>query len=197
MAVVTVEQVRDHLSNPSWSDSQRRACQQLIDSRQALLQDWFRVPIEPGPQRTETVPVLDQTGLVSTTYPIYELIAVGGEAAVEGMPPAPYEIRDGAWLYDPTYDTGLIGYSSRPYSLIGGAALTRVTVTYLPGWGAKADIVGAIIDKVGNIMLNRHDDTVVARNLDAEKPPQLGEAWTDDELKMLRARRRLIGARVR
>jgi hypothetical protein len=40
-------------------------------------------------------------------------------------------------------------------------------------------------------MLNRHDDTVVARALDAKEPPAIKEGWTDDELLMLRSRRRL------
>jgi hypothetical protein len=57
--------------------------------------------------------------------------------------------------------------------------------------------VATLLDKVGNCMLNRHDDTVIARNLDAEKPVNLNEDWTDQELLMLRARRRPVGARSR
>lgn len=197
MAIVTVEQVRDYLSHPSWTDSQRRACAQQIDYSQALLADWFRVPIESTETRTEMVPVLAETGLVATTYPIHTLVTIGGEAAPGGVPPVPYEIRDGAWLYDPTYDTGLLGYTTRPFSLIGPTGPPLVVVSYLPGWGAKDDIVGAIIKKVAAVMLNRHDDTVAARNLDGEKPTELKEDWTDQELAMLRNRRRLVGMRPR
>lgn len=197
MPVVTAEQVRDHLSNPTWSDAQYRACTQQIASRQARLQAWLRVPIDPI-EVTETVRVLPNTGLVVTTFPIYELIDINGEAAPGGVPVAPYELRDErAWLYDTSYDTGLLSYSSRPFSPVyGAAAPARVAVHYMAGWGGKDDLVGAILDKVGNIMLNRHDDTIVARNLDAEKPPQLSEDWTDAELAMLRARRRPAGSRL-
>lgn len=195
MPVVTTEQVRDHLSRPPWSDSQRAACEQLIASRQARLEDWFRVPIDPV-ERTETVPIYAESGLIATTYPIHTLLEVDGVAAVDGMPPAPYELRDRVWLYDPTYDTGTWATTSRPFSLTAPMfGRPRVAVHYLAGWGATSDIVGAIIDKVAAVMLNRHDDTVVARNLDAEKPTEIKEDWTDAELAMLRARRRLVGCR--
>ena len=196
MPIVTVEQVRDHLSRPAWTDSQTRACQQLINARQKRLEGWLRVPIDPV-ETTETVPVTLDTGLVSTTYPVHTLLDVAGLVATDGMPPAPYELRYGVWLYDPTYDTGQLGYTSRPFSPLTGAAPPRVAVHYMAGWGAVDDLMGAIIDNVGAVMLNRHDDTVVARNLDAEKPPALAETWTDAELAMLRARRRPVGARSR
>lgn len=197
MPVVTAEQVRDHLSNPTWSDAQYRACEALIVSRQARLQAWLRVPIDPI-EVSETVRVMPATGLVVTTYPIYTLLAIDSADVIGGVPADPYELRsEGAWLYDISYDTGPVAMTSRPFSLITGAAApARVTVGYLAGWGDKADLVGAIRDKVGNIMLNRHDDTIVARNLDAEKPPQLSEEWTDAELLMLRARRRPAGSRL-
>lgn len=195
MPVVTAEQVRDYLSNPRWSESQIRACEQLIKGRQTQLQAWFRMPIDPGPERTDNAPVYTDTGLVATTYPIYTLLALDGVAVAGGVPPSPYELRDGAWLYNRDYDEVAYSYTSRPFSLVSGAAVPRTVVRYLPGWGAKDDIVTAIIEKVAAVMLNRHDDTVVARNLDAKTPDPLEEKWTEEELAMLRARRRPVGAR--
>jgi hypothetical protein len=194
MPIVTVEQVRDYLSHPSWSDAQRRACAQLIKARQARLQDWLRVPIDPV-ERTDMARVITG-GLVATTYPIHTLLGINGVAVTEGVPPAPYELRDG-WLYDTSYAQGVAAYSTRSFSLLAGAnEPPQVSVHYMAGWGSKDDLVGAIIDKVAAVMLNRHDDTVVARNLDAEAPKSLNEDWTEDELKMLRARRRPVGARL-
>lgn len=198
MPVVTAEQVRDHLSNPTWSDAQYRACTALIASRQARLQAWLRIPIDPI-EVTETVRVLPNSGLVATTYPIHTLLGIDTTIVVGGVPASPYELRDEmAWLYDTSYSSGgQYAYTSRPFSPVYGACPPpRVAVHYMAGWGSKDDLVGAIRDKVGNIMLNRHDDTIVARNLDAEKPPQLVEEWTDAELNMLRARRRPGGSRL-
>lgn len=195
MGIITVEQVRSHLSGPAWNDAQRAACQRLIDGRQARLQGWLRIPIDPV-ERTELARVHLTTGLVMTTYPVHTLLGINGVAVPDGdPPPSPYELRDEAWLYD-TSAPIQPAYSSRPFTLTAGAnTLPPVSVHYLAGWGDKPDLVATLLDKVGNCMLNRHDDTVIARNLDAEKPVNLSEDWTDQELLMLRARRRPVGAR--
>lgn len=193
MAVVTTEQVRDYLSHPTWSDAQTRACEQEIDAKTALLENWFRVPIEPV-ERTELAPIYG-TGLVATSAPIHTLLALNDDTVTDGMPPAPYELRDGVWLYNRDYDGVLNSYTNRPFDITVGNIRPRVSVVFLAGWGGTADIVNAIIRKVGAVMLNRHDDTVVARNLDAESPKPLDEDWSDKELMMLRRRRRPVGAR--
>lgn len=194
MAVVTTEQVRDYLSHPTWSDAQIRACEQEIDAKTTALEGWFRVPIEPV-ERTEYAPIY-RTGLVATTAPIYTLLALDDVPVVDGMPPAPYELRDGVWLYNRDYDGAVNRYTSRPFDItVGGEGYLKVAVRHLAGWGGAPDIVNAIIRKVGAVMLNRHDDTVVARNLDTESPKPLDEDWSDKELMMLRRRRRPVGAR--
>lgn len=194
MAVVTVDQVQRHLSNPPWSDDQIAACQLLINKRQAELSRWFGVPIEPT-ERTDLAVVM-ASGLVATLMPIHTLYDVDGVTAVNGVPAAPYELRDGAWLYTVEADGGWPAYSTRPFSLVGSPS-PRVSVHYLAGWGATDDIVGAIVDKVSATMLNRHDDTVVARQLDAQAPPQLKEEWQETELTMLRSRKRPRGVNRR
>ena len=195
MAIITVEQVRAHLSGPAWNDAQRADCQRLIDGRQARLQGWLRVPIDPV-EITEQAPVDRRSGLVMTTYPIHTLLSVNGDAVADGdPPPSPYALREN-WLYDTSQVTRAWGYMSAPYTLTEGAGYPNwASVHYLGGWGAVDDLVSALLDKVGNCMLNRHDDTLIARNLDTEKPKSLDEDWSDQELLMLRARRRPVGAR--
>lgn len=198
MAIISVEQVRAHLSGPAWSDSQRATCQQLIDGRQARLQGWLRVPIDPV-ELTEYARVNQHTGMVMLTYPIATLLAINDTTITSGSPaPDPYLLRETV-LYDTTYTAaGQPIYSSRPFALTEGAdCAPPVKVHYLGGWGPVPDLVSTLLDKVGNAMLNRHDDTVIARNLDTDKPPMLAEDWTDQELLMLRARRRPVGARLR
>jgi hypothetical protein len=196
MAIITVEQVRNHLSGPAWNDQQRADCQRFIDGRQARLQSWLRIPIDPI-EVTERVRVSPTTGLVMTTYPIHTLIAINDVLVVNGVPPDPYEIQGETWLYDTSYPSQP-AYIVRPFTLTDGTAYAPpVKVHYMGGWGDQPDLVATLLDKVGNCMLNRHDDTVIARNLDAEKPVNLNEDWTDQELLMLRARRRPVGARSR
>jgi hypothetical protein len=199
MAVVTVEQVNDHLSNPPWSAAQERACAELIDKRQAELQNWLTVPIEPGAPVTETVPVLC-SGVLSTRHPVYQVLTLAETAVTGGLAgcalPDPYFWYDEHWLAVPRALEYQLGYTSRPFSLeYGIGPQPGVAITYLPGWGPTPDITGAIIAKVAAVMLNRHDDTVTARALDEKAPPALKEEWTDDDLKMLKRRRRPVGAR--
>jgi hypothetical protein len=197
MPLTTVDEVNNHLSSPPWSPDQRAACATLIGKREEELARWFGVPLEPT-LRVDTVPILQPSGLVATPMPIYQVLAIDGVDLVGGVLPVTYELRDEAWLY--CVDPGYAGYSTRPFSIAFGdsrAGQRRVSVKHLAGWGPKADIIGAVIEKVGATMLNRHDDTVVARNLDAQGPPPLKEEWTEAELLMLRSRKRPRGVFAR
>lgn len=193
--VVTVGQVNDYLSNPPWSAHQTATCALLLARRQADLERWMRCPIDPV-ERTEVVPILRRTGIVAASAPVFRVIDIdgvsAGGSATYGMAlPAPYGWREEGWIGVPPSPQAP-AYTSRPFSLTTPQDYDqRITLHYMAGWGPVGDIVGAIVDKVGATMLNRHDDTVVARALDAKEPPALKEGWTDDELLMLRSRRRL------
>jgi hypothetical protein len=197
MDIVTVRDVNDHLSSPPWSPAQERDCQQLIDKRTAELRRWLGIPIDPV-QVTETARIYD-SGLVGTTWPVYQVIELAGVPVTGGLTgcalPAPYYWRDEHWLVAPKL-VPVYSYTTRPFDLVSGAcSLRTVGITYRGGWGPCSDITGAIITKVAATMMNRHDDTVTTRALDEKTPPQLKEDWTDTELKMLRSRRQLIGTR--
>lgn len=195
-SVVTVDQVRDYLSSPPWSAKQEATCALEIATKQSQLERFLQVPIDPV-DRTDNARILP-SGLVCTDLPVYTLIAVDSVPTVAGVPPIPYTLKDG-WLYGQELDTGYStgALNSRPFSLVAGGYNPRVLVHYLGGWGGQPDITGAIIRKVAAVMLNRHDDTVVARNLDAEKPKEVSEAWTDQELLSLRSRKRPAGVNRR
>lgn len=187
--VVTTEDVRHYLNSPPWSAQQEAACALLISRRQGDLRNYFRCPITPEP-KIEVVPVL-RSGVVATSWPVWSVNAINSVAGVGGDPPAPYKWLEEGWIgIDPP--AGVDGYLTRPFSLtVATPAQVLVTVDYLGGWGARPDITGAIIEKVAATMLNRTDDTVVARQMDAKEPPAIKEGWSDDDLKLLRARRRL------
>jgi hypothetical protein len=195
--VVTVQQVNDYLSNPPWSAHQASTCELLLARRQSELERWMRCPIDPV-ERTEVVPILRRTGVVATSAPVFRVIdidgVIAGGSATYGMAlPAPYSWREEGWIGVPVV-ANTLAYMSRPFSLIVPQDYDQsVAMHYMAGWGPVSDIVGAIVAKVGATMLNRHDDTVTARALDAKEPPPIKEEWTDNELLMLRSRRRLRG----
>lgn len=194
MPIVTVDQVNDYLSSPPWSEAQRRACALLIADRQEQLRGYLQVPIDPV-RRVERVPIL-ASGLIATTAPVHTLFSVDGVVAVGDVLPVGvyWRDRDNGWLCTAPVDQ--LVASVRTLDLLAGVpGVLRVTVDYLAGWGAKADLAGGIIRKVAAVMINRHDDTVTAHQLDAENPPQIKEEFTDQELRLFNARRRISGGR--
>lgn len=184
MSIVTAEQVRVYLSSPSWTGEQYASVDANCAQREGELAGWLRVPLTPE-ERTETVPVL-ASGLVATSAPIYQLFDIDNVASAGDVPPAGYVLARG-YLRRP----GATGASARPFSpLAGDSSLAAVTVHYMAGWGPHPALAGAIMTRVGAYALNKHDDTVMARNLDGDTPKPLRENWTEDDFAVLRAFRR-------
>ena len=199
--VVIVEQVRHYLSSPPWSGAQEATCALLIDQRQRELQNYLNCPIDPV-ERLEAVEVLE-SGLLATTWPVFQVLEINTTVLSPGAfygdaLPDPYTWRDEGWVSAPAQDGG-VGNFSRPYSLLASVSCgpPLLPIRYMAGWGPQPDITGAIIQKVAAVMLNRHDDTVTARALDAKAPPPLKEEWTPAELKALSYRRRPRGGSTR
>jgi hypothetical protein len=194
MPIVSVEQIRTRLSSPSWTPAQQQAVAAVIAQREGELAAWLRVPITPV-RRTEAVPVLG-SGLVATTAPVYRLHAVDGIAVTGDAAPAGYEWRDtnsgtGRYLARPrnvAFPMPYFGYSNRAFDPLYGPYVT-VAVDYDAGWGPDPLLAGAIAERVEAYAVNRHDDTVVARNLDAEAPPPQRENWIESDFVALRAYR--------
>jgi hypothetical protein len=199
--VVIVEEVRHYLSSPPWSGYQEASCALLIDQRQRELQNYLSCPIDPI-DFTENVEVL-ASGLLATTYPVFAVlgidsVVVSPQAVFGEALPAPYTWRGEGWVTAPTPTPGGPANTSRPYTITSGDCYAlRVPFHYLAGWGPQPDITGAIIQKVAAVMLNRHDDTVTARALDAKPPPPLKETWLPEELKALSYRRIRRGGTAR
>ncbi|MGH3986588.1 MAG: hypothetical protein ACRDTZ_04635 [Pseudonocardiaceae bacterium] len=186
MAIISVDEVNDHLSSPPWSQAQRDSVARRIDKLQADLAAWLQCPIDPEP-RAESVPVAAKTGLVLATWPIYHLQTVDG-LACNGVPPPGYTWTQPYRLALTTPDVAPSDWSSRPFSLLHGVyGLRTVVLTYLAGWGPHRMLRGALLDKTAAYATNRHDDTVVARELDATAPPAMKEEWTEQELTLLRS----------
>lgn len=195
--IVTPQALNDHLSNPQWSDGQWRDAEEtLAEVESGLEAALFATYITPRTYR-EVVPIL-RSGMLDTAYPVFEVSSVGD--LPEGTLPDGWVVQDhriyaalSAW----GSCAGVAFVSQVPANRVGMTdAIGQSVVTYQAGWGAVPALVGAIKRKAGRIMANRHDDSVVMRNLDATRPvPLTPEDWTPEELAPLGAFRRLSAQR--
>jgi hypothetical protein len=90
---------------------------------------------------------------------------------------------------------GMLGGSlfSRGSLLGGPGPVPHVTIVYRPGWGRHEALRGAVLEKATALMMNRHDDTITARQLEGQTPPKMTEDWTADEVAALGAFRSIAG----
>lgn len=189
MPLVTAERLNSFLSKPHWSDEQwieaEDVCAEVEDELRARL----NAPISPGLARTETAVLID-SGLLVCKLPVHTVTRFNGVDIPEGDP-----LPEG-WMLDEGYVTKDDPTTAYPfgYPTLGGPAapyahhafgLSAITLTYVPGWGDVPALRSAILRKCQARWLNRHDDTVTARDLSAEAPPPLPEEWTDADIKAL------------
>lgn len=191
MGIVTAKRLNRFLSGPNWTDDLYDEAAQLCQEIESTLADNLMTMISTVPW-TEQVSIL-QTGLVATRYPVNSVDSING-TPVTGDLPAPWVIQNGRLRWTATSD---FPPSPDPaFSLLTGwsalgvaprvQGIGMVNLAYQAGWGDNDTLRLAILRKVGVIWLNRHDDSIIARNLDSQSPPPLpSEEWTDAELKPL------------
>lgn len=186
MALVSAERLNRYMNNPTWSDDQRDEAEEICEQVEARLSGRLGgVPLTPVPF-SERVAVL-RTGLVATKYPVFSVSEIDGVVIAEDDPlPEGWIIQDNrlravtssvpSTLTVSSFLTPSLGVTNR----VDGIA--AVSVNYLAGWGPKKALVDAILDKSKAVMTNRHEDTVIVRELDATAPPPEDEDWTEDEI---------------
>lgn len=197
MGIVTAERVNRYLSSPAWTGAQFAEAEDLCEEFEAKLADQLNTPITPKPY-SEIATILD-SGLVATAYPVAAVSALNGQAIADGDPlPAGWVLVDHRIRQKPLNPLTLT-VSTLAFFPSGVAARTQgfgaVDVSYLAGYGDEPTLRTVIVEKVGAIMLNRHDDTVIARGLDASAPaPVAGSAgnWTEQELAPLGRFRNIV-----
>lgn len=188
MPLITPGRLNSFLSGPEWSDDQWLEAADIVEEVEGELAAQLNAPISAGPQRIETGALLD-TGLLALAAPVASVLVLDGTTVTDDVLPTGWTVaHDGCLHYTSGSDLPLpvpafgYGYGITTHH---GFATRSVAITYLPGWGDRPALRSAILRKTANRWLNRHDDTVTARNLDAEAPPSLSEDWTDTDIRRL------------
>ena len=196
MTIVDSQRLNRFLSSPQWRSEQYEEADELLEEMEQELGNRLGTYITPVAY-SETATVL-QTGLLATRHPISSVTSLNG-VAITTMAPLP-----ASWTLLPPpecrlrwTDPGTFPPIAPPqFSLLSGwspvgtmprvAGIGAASITYMAGWGNQPALRKALLVKAGIVFLNRHDDTVITRNLDAQSPPPLPtETWTDAELASL------------
>jgi hypothetical protein len=181
---VDAARLRRFLGNPVWDDDQTLEAQDVIESVEEGLGNRLNTKITPVPA-SETAPIL-ASGLVMTTFHVASVTALNGVDIVGGALPDGWTLDD-HWLRTANPATGaFLTYSAFRLSDWMSSrvdSVGTVAVEYMAGLGSVPPVRLAILKKAGVIMINRHDDTVVVRDLNAGEPRSLPpEDWTASEL---------------
>lgn len=205
MAIVNADDLNDFMSNPEWTEEQKReadrTCRRVESSLAAALGG---APIDPIPW-TETANILEK-GLVATRYPVFSVQKIGDTVIAADDPlPEPYVLQ-GHWLRlkpsalpggllpaprvtSSNLDglAGLAGFGSGTVMMPPRSPIiSEVDIEYMAGWGPEGALELAILLKTEAIFGNRNSDTVKMSGTDTDKPPpKPKERWTDEELKTL------------
>ena len=199
MTIVDSARLNRFLSSPAWRDNQYEEADELLEEMEQELGNALGTFITPV-RYTETVTVL-QTGLLATAHPVSVVNSLDGVTVTANALPA-------SWMLLPPpesrlrwTDPGTFPPMTPPiFDLMTGwspigkvprvAGVGAMAIDYLAGWGNQPALRKALLVKAGIVFQNRHDDTVIARNLDAQQPPPLPtETWTAAELAPLQVYR--------
>jgi hypothetical protein len=185
MALVTAARLNRYMNSPAWSSDQEDEAAEICKQVEDRLSARLNTPLTPIPF-SERVAIL-ATGLVATKYPVFSVSAIDGVAIGEDDPlPTGWTIQDNRLRATATSAPSAFTLGSLLVPSLGMTnrvdGVGAVSVDYLAGWGPKKALIDAILNKGKAVMTNRHDDTVIARELDATAPPPEDEDWTDDEI---------------
>lgn len=180
-AIVTAEQLRVRAGGRNWTPEQTEDATRILVEAEGEIADLLGAPISPLAARVEAAPILGD-GLVCPRWPVHTVTSING-TVVDGENPL-----DPVWLLEEGYLT-----HTEPESFTLGDALLStlasgdyayavgtVQLGYRPGWG-DIPAIRSMLTKVALArVLNVHDDTMVARDLQAEAPPPMREPSPDE-----------------
>lgn len=181
-SIVTAEQLRIRAGGRDWTPDQfEDATRILVEAEGDVSALLGSPPISPLAARVETAPILCD-GLVCPRWPVHTVTSIGGTVVDDDHP-----LGDG-WLLEDGYLTRVgtdapLGINTPGDWRIGtDYAYTAGTIQlgYRPGWGDVHAIRSMITRIALARTLNSHDDTMIARDLQAEAPPPVREPTADE-----------------
>lgn len=198
MALVTVEELVEYMSQINLTDNQKIAAQQVLDGVQQQLESYLNRPLSPV--RVREAGMSDWSGVVrASVTPIHSVISVEAMhgTAVEQEPTiTPVPPEDAERIYD-AISTTKIESTVVPGGIYVGGTGAWYVIEYVGGYkgyvddGIKLDIMRVAARE----MTENHDDVLSIKTDFAAEPnaPVIVKGWQDDELrKWDRQRRRVI-----
>lgn len=201
MTILTVPRLNRYMNSPEWTEDQKLAAEDIVAGVESRLEDaLFGAYITPRTM-VETAPIL-RSGLVATRQVVHSVTVVDGVTIDEGHPLAyPWVLSEHRLRRIGALPVSYPSFSLTPASWGGDTvpytdAIGQVDLVYQGGWSDDPGLVLALLNKAQSIMLNRFDDSIRARNMDAERAPvTFSEEWTKDELDSLGTYRNLTARR--
>lgn len=184
-AIVSAEQLRIRAGGRDWNPEQfEDATRILVEAEGDISAALGGPPISPLAARVEAATILCD-GLVCPRWPVHTVTSINGTAVDDAHP------LDEGWLLEDGYLSRVgiaepIGIITTPGPggwRIGadyGYAAGTIQLGYRPGWG-DVPAIRSMLTKIALArVLNTHDDTMIARDLQAEAPPPMREPTTED-----------------
>jgi hypothetical protein len=202
MTILTVPRLNRFMNSPEWTEDQKLAAQDVIAGVESRLEDGLYGAYITPRTMVEVAPIL-RSGLVATRQVVHSVGVVDGVTVDEDHPLAlpwilsEHRLRRIGSPQPVSYPSFGVtpsswGGDTVPYT----DAVGQVELVYQGGWNDDPGIVLALLNKSQSIMLNRFDDSIRARNMDAERSQVVfSEEWTEDELKSLGTYRNLTARR--
>lgn len=196
-SIVDAESLRIRAGGRTWTEEQTADAARILVEVEGEIGDLLGgAPISPLAVRVETAPILTD-GLVCPRWPVHTVTSIDDLVVDEQHPlPTTWLLEEGYLQHtDPgsfTASTALWGASTAVDAHAYAAG--TVQLGYRPGWGAVPSIRSMIMKVALARVLNSHDDTMIARDLQAEAPPPVREP-TPDEIRQKLSRWRWLQVR--
>lgn len=197
MALVTVTDLREYMSNVSLNAAQTRTAQVVLDGTQQALELHLNRPVQPVQVR-EKRRANNSGDLHLSVAPVHTVISLRALGSADeatfttDITPLSADEADRVWDAMSVEDAIVPGGLS---SLSPGA---WYVVEYVGGYNGWADdaLKLAILEVASRTMTVNHDDVLTIKDDMASEPGRtasLVKGWTEDELKRFdRLRRRLV-----
>lgn len=182
-AIVSAEQLRVRAGGRDWNPEQIEDATRILVEAEGEIADLLGAPISPGAARVEDAPILDD-GLVCPRWPVHTVTSINDTVVDDTHPMDEWWLLEDGYLRHTDPSSSLHGIPTLdPYatSSAGHAYLVgTVRLGYRPGWG-DVPAIRSMLTKVALArVLNVHDDTMLARDLQAEAPPPMREPTAEE-----------------